>query len=119
MLSLFFLPFLAWQVQSALTYKGIDWSSVAVEEAAGKSYKSTTGTSGSLESIIKSSGANTVRQRLWVNPSGGNYNLAYNTKLAKRAQAAGLDVYLDIHFSDTWADPSHQVTVTLNILVLF
>jgi arabinogalactan endo-1,4-beta-galactosidase len=55
------------------------------------------------------SGANTVRQPLWVNLSGGTYNLADNLKLAKRAKAAGLKVYLDMHFSDTWADPSNQV----------
>jgi len=97
-------------VQSSLTYKGVDWSSLLVEEAAGYSYKTTSGTTEALETILKSSGVNTVRQRLWVNPTGGNYNLAYNVKLGKRAVAAGLDVYLDMHFSDTWADPGHQTT---------
>lgn len=109
MLALILFPLLFFQVQAALTYKGVDWSSLLVEEAAGKSYKTSSGAAGSLESILKSSGVNTVRQRVWVNPSGGNYNLAYNIKLAKRAQAAGLGVYLDLHFSDTWADPGHQV----------
>ncbi|KAF7195766.1 Arabinogalactan endo-beta-1,4-galactanase [Pseudocercospora fuligena] len=95
---------------AALTYKGVDWSSLLVEEAAGKTYKNTAGTTQSLETILKASGVNTVRQRLWNNPSDGNYNLDYNLKLAKRAKAAGLDIYLDFHFSDTWADPSHQTT---------
>ncbi|KAI1338591.1 glycoside hydrolase family 53 protein [Xylariaceae sp. FL0016] len=93
---------------AALTYKGVDWSSVAVEEASGISYTSTSGSTEPLESILATSGVNIVRQRVWVNPSDGNYNLDYNLKLAQRAQAAGLDVYLDLHFSDTWADPSHQ-----------
>ncbi|KAI0143605.1 glycoside hydrolase family 53 protein [Xylariaceae sp. FL1272] len=92
----------------ALTHKGVDWSSVLVEEKAGRSYTTTSGTKQALETIIKSSGANTVRQRVWVNPSDGNYDLAYNIQIAKRAQAAGLKVYLDLHFSDTWADPAHQ-----------
>jgi len=35
--------------------------------------------------------------------------LDYNIKIAKRARAAGLNIYLDMHFSDTWADPAHQV----------
>lgn len=39
----------------------------------------------------------------------GTYDEAYNLKLAKRVVAAGLDLYLDLHFSDTWADPSKQV----------
>ncbi|KAJ3578979.1 hypothetical protein NPX13_g1587 [Xylaria arbuscula] len=95
-------------VQGALTYKGVDWSSVVVEEKAGRSYTSTSGSAKSLESILAESGVNTVRQRVWVNPSDGNYNLDYNIKIAKRAQAAGLDVYIDFHYSDTWADPAHQ-----------
>ncbi|KAL9105558.1 MAG: hypothetical protein Q9227_009302 [Pyrenula ochraceoflavens] len=96
--------------QAALTYKGADWSSLLVEEASGHSYKNTAGSTQPLETILKSSGVNTVRQRLWVNPSDGNYNIAYNIKLGKRAKAAGLNVYLDMHFSDTWADPGHQTT---------
>lgn len=78
-------------------------------EASGKSFKTTSGTAEAFETILKSSGVNTVRQRLWVNPSDGVYNLDYNVKLAKRAKAAGLNIYLDMHFSDTWADPTHQV----------
>jgi arabinogalactan endo-1,4-beta-galactosidase len=94
---------------STLTYKGVDWSSVVVEEKAGRSYKTTGGITKPLESILKESGVNTVRQRVWVNPSDGNYNLAYNLQIAKRAKAAGLGIYLDLHYSDTWADPAHQV----------
>lgn len=49
-----------------------------------------------------------ISQRVWVNPSGGTYDLDYNIALAKRAGNAGLSVYLDLHFSDTWADPGAQ-----------
>jgi arabinogalactan endo-1,4-beta-galactosidase len=104
-------------VQASLTYKGVDWSSLLVEEAAGYTYKTAAGTTEPLETILKSNGVNTVRQRLWVNPSDGNYNLAYNIKLGKRAVAAGLNVYLDMHLSDTWADPSHQVTLAFFTLL--
>ncbi|KAF1993647.1 glycoside hydrolase family 53 protein [Amniculicola lignicola CBS 123094] len=100
---LFATPILA-----ALPYKGVDWSSLLVEEKAGRTYKSNTGQVQPLETILKSSGVNTVRQRIWVNPSDGNYNLDYNVKLAKRAKAAGLKIYLDFHYSDTWADPGKQ-----------
>lgn len=104
------IPFLAAVCSATLPYKGVDWSSLLVEEAAGHTYQTTSGSVEPLETVLKSSGVNTVRQRLWANPSGGNYNLAYNLKLAARAKAAGLNVYLDIHFSDTWADPGHQAT---------
>jgi arabinogalactan endo-1,4-beta-galactosidase len=51
-----------------------------------------------------------VRQRVWVNPWDGNYNLDYNIQLARRAKAAGLGLYINFHYSDTWADPAHQTT---------
>lgn len=104
------LPFLLPCANAALTYKGVDWSSLLVEEAAGKSYKNTAGTTQPLEEILKNSGVTTVRQRIWNNPSNGDYNLAYNLKLAARAKAEGLGIYLDFHFSDTWADPGDQTT---------
>ena len=105
------LPFLT-VAHTALTYKGVDWSSLLVEEAAGKSYIGTDGNVKPLERILKNNGVNVVRQRIWYDPANGDYNLDYNLKLAKRAQAEGLEVYLDFHFSETWADPSHQTTPT-------
>jgi arabinogalactan endo-1,4-beta-galactosidase len=92
-------------VGAALTYKGVDWSSVAVEEKAGVTYKTSAGVATKLETLLASNGINTVRQRLWVNPTDGNYNLEYNIALAKRAKAAGMNIYLNLHYSDTWADP--------------
>ncbi|KAI0854452.1 glycoside hydrolase family 53 protein [Daldinia vernicosa] len=109
MLASLFLAFSSLtSVQAALKYKGADWSSVIIEEKAGISYTTTSGSTEPLEKILKESGVNTVRQRVWVNPSDGNYNLDYNLKLAQRAKTAGLDVYVDFHYSDTWADPGHQ-----------
>ncbi|KAA8894839.1 glycoside hydrolase family 53 protein [Sphaerosporella brunnea] len=110
MLAASFFLALAGVAHAALQYKGVDWSSVPVEEAAGRRYSTSSGTVQPFEKILAANGVNTVRQRLWVNPSDGNYNLDYNIKLAKRARAAGLSVYLDMHFSDTWADPGHQAT---------
>ncbi|OAA60952.1 glycoside hydrolase family 53 protein [Niveomyces insectorum RCEF 264] len=94
----------------SLAYRGVDWSSVAVEEAAGVVYKTTAGQPVQLETLLAASGVNMVRQRLWVHPTAnsGAYNLSYNLALARRARAAGMAVYLDLHLSDTWADPGHQ-----------
>lgn len=100
---------LATSALAALPYKGADWSSLLIEEKAGKSYKNAAGQTQPLETILKNSGVNTVRQRIWVNPSDGNYNLDYNLRLAARAKAAGLRIYLDFHYSDNWADPGKQV----------
>ncbi|GAQ11110.1 probable arabinogalactan endo-beta-1,4-galactanase A [Aspergillus lentulus] len=95
---------------ASLAYRGADISSLLIEEKAGIKYKNVNGQTQPLENILKANGVNSVRQRVWVNPSDGSYNLDYNLKLAKRVKAAGMSVYLDLHFSDTWADPSHQTT---------
>jgi len=97
------------RVLASLTYKGVDWSSFTIESNEGKKYSTSSGTTEALQTILAGSGVNTVRQRVWVNPSGGNYNLNYNLAQGKLAHAAGLGIYLDLHFSDTWADPGHQV----------
>lgn len=44
----------------------------------------------------------------WVNPSDGVYGLDYGVELGKRAAAAGLDVVLNLHYSDTWTDAGTQ-----------
>ncbi|KAK4189703.1 family 53 glycosyl hydrolase [Podospora australis] len=95
-------------VNAALTYKGVDWSSVIVEERAGVQYKNQNGQVQPIERIFADNGVNTVRQRVWVNPRDGNYNLDYNIALARRAKAVGLGVYINFHYSDDWADPGKQ-----------
>ena len=37
-------------------------------------------------------------------------DLAYIKPLAKRIKEAGLNLMLDFHYSDTWADPAKQWT---------
>ncbi|CAI4212894.1 unnamed protein product [Parascedosporium putredinis] len=102
------LPILASAAHAALQYVGADWTSVIVEERAGIQYTDTSGAVKPLEQILAANGVDTVRQRIWVNPANGDYNLEYNLELARRAKAAGLAVYLDFHYSDNWADPGKQ-----------
>lgn len=110
MLTKALLPVLAGArlASAALTYKGVDWSSATVEENSGISYSTESGKTEALETILADAGVTTVRQRVWVNPTDGVYNLDYNLALAKRAVAAGMGIYLDLHLSDTWADPANQ-----------
>lgn len=85
----------------------------------GLQYKFANGTAAPLERILAAAGVNSVRQRIWVTPAdsspstrtaaGNNtYGVDYNIRLARRALAVGMNVYLDFHYSDTWADPGHQ-----------
>ncbi|KAJ5625926.1 hypothetical protein N7510_002235 [Penicillium lagena] len=104
------LAALSGYVSAELSIRGADISSLLVEEDAGISYKNLDGTTQALEVILAGAGINSVRQRVWVNPSDGSYDLDYNIELAKRVQAQGMTTYLDLHLSDTWADPSDQTT---------
>ncbi len=62
--------------------------------------------------ILKNHGGNYVRLRLFLAPNGleGQVNtLSYTLKLAQRVKVAGLKFLLDLHYSDGWADPVHQI----------
>jgi arabinogalactan endo-1,4-beta-galactosidase len=60
--------------------------------------------------IFKDHGANLVRIRIWNNADWTKYsNLADVEKSIRRAKAAGMQVLLDFHYSDTWADGDHQI----------
>ena len=71
--------------------------------------------------FLKEQGWNTIRVRLFVNPSGADkavcQDLAYVKKLGKRIKDAGLNFMLDFHYSDTWADPGQQITPQLFMTV--
>ncbi len=86
---------------------GADLSFTRQEEAAGTRF-----TDGGKQSdpvrILRAHGGNYVRMRLWLDPPPGYSDLASGLALARRVKAAGMKVYLDIHYSDFWADPQHQ-----------
>jgi arabinogalactan endo-1,4-beta-galactosidase len=57
---------------------------------------------------LEDHGASHVRLRVWVNPADGYHDRDEVRKMARRAHEQGLKVLLDLHYSDTWADPAHQ-----------
>jgi len=78
------------------------------------------GPPGDALDMAAAGGATHVRLRLWVNPLARNpsgwpargddtyANLTGVLAMAARVAARGMRVWLDLHFSDTWADPGHQ-----------
>jgi arabinogalactan endo-1,4-beta-galactosidase len=86
---------------------GGDLSFTPQELAAGARF-SYRGQQASPVTIMRENGANYARMRLWVNPPPGYSNLASDLSLAKAVTAAGMKIYLDIMYSDFWADPQHQ-----------
>lgn len=62
-------------------------------------------------SILRGHGFNCFRLRLFVAPDGKTVvtnDLEYTIALAKRIKALKAAFMLDIHYSDTWADPAKQ-----------
>jgi arabinogalactan endo-1,4-beta-galactosidase len=94
---------------STLKFAGADLTFQPLEETAGAVF-SDNGVSGTAHSILQAHGLNYVRLRLWVVPPPGYPDLAYDLAFAKRIKAAGMKLYLDIHYSDFWADPQHENT---------
>ena len=95
---------------------GMDVSSMLSLEESGVTFKNANGEVEDLFTLLKESGVNYVRLRVWNDPftadgqgyGGGNVNADRALTMAKRATAAGLKVLVDFHYSDFWADPSKQ-----------
>ncbi|UCF04499.1 MAG: glycosyl hydrolase 53 family protein [bacterium] len=58
--------------------------------------------------ILKDHGVNCIRLRLWHTPQGGTNGLEKTLAMARRIEALGMKLLLDLHYSDTWADPGKQ-----------
>jgi arabinogalactan endo-1,4-beta-galactosidase len=88
--------------------KGADVSWVSQMEASSIKFYNNAGTEQDLFQILKDKGINSIRLRAWVNPAAGWSNTADVVAKALRAKNAGFRILLDLHYSDTWADPGQQ-----------
>lgn len=61
-----------------------------------------------LVQIFKDKGINTIRLRVWHTPANAHSSLQEVLDFATLLHAKGLAIWLDIHYSDTWADPGNQ-----------
>lgn len=120
--------FLCNTTTTAQKYVGGDISMLPAYERAGATYYTHDGQPiSNVLSFFKDEGMNAMRVRLFVNPtkqtteySNGTYtwstdnnvcqDIAWVKTLGKRIKDAGLKFMLDIHYSDTWADPGKQWT---------
>lgn len=94
---------------------GIDTSTYLEELSHGARYYD-----GALEidplNAFASNGVNYMRIRVWNNPYSpegepylaGTCDLDNYVKLGKLAKAKGYHLYMDLHYSDFWADPGKQ-----------
>jgi arabinogalactan endo-1,4-beta-galactosidase len=88
--------------------KGADVSWLTQMEAGAIKFYNSSGTEQECMTLLKNIGMNSIRLRAWVNPSGGWNSTTDVVAKAIRAKNLGMKIMLDIHYSDTWADPGNQ-----------
>ena len=102
------------QAQSTTFARGADISWCTEMEADGQKFYNADGIETDIFALMKEIGMSAIRLRVWVNPTKYGYG-AWCDKAdviakAKRAHAQGLDLMIDFHYSDFFADPDRQDT---------
>ena len=91
-------------------YKGADISWVTELESKGQKFYNANGDERECTALMKEYGMNAIRLRVWVDPKEHD-NWCNKEDLlvkAKRAKALDMEVMVDFHYSDWWADPAKQ-----------
>ena len=92
--------------------RGADISWATEMEADGRKFYTNDGVATDIFALMKQIGMNAIRLRVFVDPEGYGYgpwcDKADVVAKAKRAQAQGLDVMIDFHYSDFFTDPGRQ-----------
>ena len=87
----------------------VDISSFPKIQLSEPIFKDESGNVISFLHFLKSNGVNTIRLRLWVNPSDQFSSLDEVISFSDTLKALGFNIYLALHYSDTWADPGQQI----------
>ena len=92
--------------------KGADIGWLSQMEATNYHFYDTDGSQKDCLQLHKDRGINTIRLRVWVNPSSdkinGHCSKSETVAIAVRAKNMGMRIMIDFHYSDSWADPSKQ-----------
>jgi arabinogalactan endo-1,4-beta-galactosidase len=108
--------------------RGVDISTLIEMEENGQKYYDSELKEADLFDILDDHGVNWIRVRVWNNPynvpwsttlskdglliegpiGGGTNDLEKAIELSKRAKAKNMNVLVDFHYSDFWADPGKQ-----------
>jgi arabinogalactan endo-1,4-beta-galactosidase len=88
--------------------KGVDISFYPQINAANYVYKSSEGFPFLIWDQLRGKGINTIRLRVWNDDTHFSSSPASVAELARTAKENGMNVIVDFHFSDSWADPGKQ-----------
>ena len=95
--------------QSDTTFiKGADISWVTEMESKGIQFYNKNGVATECFALMKEIGMNAIRIRVWVNPANKWNGIEDVIAKCIRAKNLGLQLLIDFHYSDNWADPSKQ-----------
>ena len=90
---------------------GADISWCTEMEAGGMKFYNNDGQETEIFALMKQIGMDAIRLRVWVNPENGYGPWSDKADVlakARRAQAQDLDLMIDFHYSDYFADPGKQ-----------
>ncbi len=88
--------------------KGADVSWLTEMEKSDISFYNADGEEKECMTLLRDLGMNSIRLRVWVNPSDGWCDKDDLFIKAWRANQLGMRIMIDFHYSDSWADPSKQ-----------
>ena len=88
--------------------KGADISWVSEMEKDGMTFRKKNGSEADIFEVLKETGVNSIRLRVWVDPFDGWSGKSDVLRLAGRAAKAGMALMIDFHYSDFFADPNRQ-----------
>src|SRR5262252_1736037 len=91
-----------------VTIRGADISTLKKSEDKGGVYFDSRGVRRDALDILQANGVNFARLKIWVNPADGYNNKARVLDMARQIKSRGMQLLIDFHYSDTWADPGHQ-----------
>ncbi len=88
--------------------RAVDLSFLPQMQDAGFNYKDALGNPVSMLPFLSEKGVNSVRIRLWHTPADQRSSLNEVSTLVQALRAEGFQIWITLHYSDTWADPGHQ-----------
>lgn len=96
---------------------GMDASSVIAEEQSGVKYYNFAGEEQDVFKTLAENGITHIRVRVWNHPydkdghgyGGGNCDVEKAIRIGERATKYGMQLIVDFHYSDFWADPGKQM----------
>ena len=91
-----------------LSVLGADISSLKKSEDYGGVYAYENGTQADALKILKDHGMNYARLRVWLKSPDGYHRKSQLLDMATRLKVHGIQLLVDFHYSDSWADPGKQ-----------